>query len=249
MRLRRQVIVILVLGIVTTISVAWVATARTWLSSAVLTAPVRSKPSTPFGVGLAGASTARAWYCGSRRVGAMHQCVSWTAASEQAIHITAVLADSNNLVRVDPSLPSSLSSPPFWSLPRRDFDITEPAGGYAYYEEVAAGWPLPALRWTRGVSVNQGAGSVSHIGAWTTPAWARGFVKAHDLPCAPIVLGFVADTLAFAMGWFILLFGYPTFRRLTRRAAGHCPKCGYNLRGDLQSGCPECGWNRAERVA
>jgi len=27
---------------------------------------------------------------------------------------------------------------------------------------------------------------------------------------------------------------------------GHCPNCGYNLRGNLKAGCPECGWNRAE---
>ena len=25
---------------------------------------------------------------------------------------------------------------------------------------------------------------------------------------------------------------------------GHCPRCGYDLRRDLNAGCPECGWNR-----
>ena len=29
-----------------------------------------------------------------------------------------------------------------------------------------------------------------------------------------------------------------------RSHRGGCPKCGYDLRGDLDSGCPECGWNR-----
>jgi len=24
----------------------------------------------------------------------------------------------------------------------------------------------------------------------------------------------------------------------------HCPRCGYDLRGDRARGCPECGWNR-----
>jgi len=26
----------------------------------------------------------------------------------------------------------------------------------------------------------------------------------------------------------------------------YCPKCKYDLRGDLASGCPECGWNRRD---
>ncbi len=30
-----------------------------------------------------------------------------------------------------------------------------------------------------------------------------------------------------------------------RRQFGHCPKCGYNLEGNVDQGCPECGWRRA----
>ena len=35
-----------------------------------------------------------------------------------------------------------------------------------------------------------------------------------------------------------------TARRIVRRKRGHCIKCGYDLRGDLERGCPECGWRR-----
>jgi hypothetical protein len=28
---------------------------------------------------------------------------------------------------------------------------------------------------------------------------------------------------------------------------GMCPKCHYDLRGDLAGGCPECGWNRQRK--
>ena len=47
----------------------------------------------------------------------------------------------------------------------------------------------------------------------------------------------------------ILLLVYLVRRRVQlpdrRRCMGKCPKCGFDLRGDLESGCPECGWNRA----
>ena len=29
-----------------------------------------------------------------------------------------------------------------------------------------------------------------------------------------------------------------------RPRPGHCHKCGYDLRGNLEHGCPECGWRR-----
>jgi hypothetical protein len=54
---------------------------------------------------------------------------------------------------------------------------------------------------------------------------------------------------------FILLTGVPTawlFRRDWKRGrierAHLCPKCGYNLRGQLADGCPECGWGREENA-
>ena len=33
---------------------------------------------------------------------------------------------------------------------------------------------------------------------------------------------------------------------LERRRFGLCPKCGYDLEGNVDSGCPECGWRRAK---
>ena len=252
MRLRRQVIVTLVLGIVTTISVAWVATARTWLSTGIVANA--ATPAKPLTAAFTPAITTpppkatggvRTWISGSQRIGAVQQCVSWTSESQERGQIQAWIANSSGLIRINTSNPTANAPPPFWSMPRRDFDVADPLDGHAFYEEVAAGWPLPALRWTRRVAVDGGKTSVTDIGAWRTPSWAQGFVKAHDLPYAPIPLGFAVDAFAFALGWFVLIFGYPTYRRLRRHAAGHCPRCGYNLRGDLAAGCPECGWNRA----
>ena len=49
--------------------------------------------------------------------------------------------------------------------------------------------------------------------------------------------------------WMLLLVvAAPTARFwwLDRRRPrpGHCHKCGYDLRGNLEHGCPECGWRR-----
>ncbi len=44
----------------------------------------------------------------------------------------------------------------------------------------------------------------------------------------------------------VLIAGGLTFLLLRWRGPteGRCPKCDYDLRGDLSSGCPECGWQR-----
>ncbi|MCH8316043.1 MAG: hypothetical protein IIA64_08730 [Planctomycetes bacterium] len=44
-------------------------------------------------------------------------------------------------------------------------------------------------------------------------------------------------------------FGFVMLRRARRQirfypAHTKCPQCGYDLRGDLETGCPECGWRR-----
>ncbi len=60
----------------------------------------------------------------------------------------------------------------------------------------------------------------------------------------PMPLGAVLNTLLYAFPFLVLAF-LPTFRRSLRLRRGHCPRCNYDLRGDLPAGCPECGWNRA----
>ena len=58
-----------------------------------------------------------------------------------------------------------------------------------------------------------------------------------------VVLGLVVPTLLVGTGLY-LFFGW---RQQIRVAAGLCPRCGYDLRGDgvaRATECPECGWQR-----
>jgi len=66
------------------------------------------------------------------------------------------------------------------------------------------------------------------------------------LPLRPIWPGFAIDTLFYAAIWSGVFFGFASAKRAIRRKRGRCPRCGYDLRGNLSAGCSECGWEREE---
>jgi hypothetical protein len=68
--------------------------------------------------------------------------------------------------------------------------------------------------------------------------------EGNVLPLAIIWPGFVVNTLFYATVLWLLIPGPFVLRRMIRRRRRRCPKCGYDLRGQLGAGCPECGWNR-----
>jgi len=72
-----------------------------------------------------------------------------------------------------------------------------------------------------------------------------GYIYGHRvLPLRPIWPGFVIDTLFYGVIWFGVPFGFTSAKRFIRIKRGRCPRCGYDLRGNLEAGCSECGWNR-----
>jgi len=86
------------------------------------------------------------------------------------------------------------------------------------------------------------------------------------VPVRPIWPGLIANTVFYAAGWFVLLYGFirlKGLRRVIRERRGLCPQCGYDLRGQApggphprplsqrergasDAGCPECGWGRSD---
>lgn len=131
-----------------------------------------------------------------------------------------------------------------------------------------AGWPFRSFAATA-TAVSGDARAVDRHAItitrtpWTTLVWsgwhgaitldgppaAVGFNRATVLPIRPLVAGFAANTLMYALAAGALITGVSWIARRLATPAGHCPKCRYDLRGDLAGGCPECGWGRDESPA
>jgi hypothetical protein len=114
-------------------------------------------------------------------------------------------------------------------------------------EDYAYGWPALALvyrfesdmpRKQYDPSLERYVGAL-HIGSSLPLTSWTGY-----LPLQVHWRGFVADSLLYAVGWFVPIGGIALTRLGLRRCRGRCLKCGYDLRGELSSGCPECGWQR-----
>ena len=70
--------------------------------------------------------------------------------------------------------------------------------------------------------------------------------RGYAIPVGFLIVGYLVNTLSYAMVWALIFGGLTAFRRFLRRRRGLCPACAYDLRGTpTSSPCPECG----ERVA
>ena len=117
----------------------------------------------------------------------------------------------------------------------------------AWFSVLEAGWPCRSLR---GDFRSPVEGDSHYRYALMIP---QAFRPAHGrivlwdyLPLFPLWPGFAINTLFYAIILWLLVPGPFVLRRLIRIKRGRCPKCGYDLRGQLPgaTGCPECGWNR-----
>jgi hypothetical protein len=125
------------------------------------------------------------------------------------------------------------------------------ASGPTFLLETEVGWPM---RCVSGFAV-LGPGSWSRrAGLRDCPQRLVGAIEVTRriemvrvpalLPFEPLWPGFAFNTLIWAVFAWVLLFGPLALRRVIRRRRGRCPRCGYELRGELDAGCAECGWNR-----
>jgi len=108
--------------------------------------------------------------------------------------------------------------------------------------KLGSGWPLRSLRCRAWGS--QGHYRLVVSGAIDLTDWSARPIQLHYLPFMPAWFGFAVNTLLYAILIWLLTPGPLGLRWLIRLKRGRCPKCGYDLRGQLEAGCPECGWNR-----
>jgi len=139
-------------------------------------------------------------------------------------------------------------NPPPWGTFGREHPPPENLIG----SDTAYGWPLPCM-WYQVVGQKYFfllEGNTEY-GDFIYGAWFLGGQLdsvSHDytaIPLRPMWKPLLVNVGFYALIWWLLLFAPGRLRRALRRQRGACPQCGYALRGELAQGCPECGWNRA----
>ena len=117
---------------------------------------------------------------------------------------------------------------------------------FDWWENIAAGWPMVAL-WMEYEESPNGAGPLTDRWALRLPMSKRhgpSSLRKPTIPLRPLWPGFGIDTLFYGAIWFGVFFAPGSAKRFIRAKRGRCPRCGYDLRGQLAAGCPECGWGR-----
>jgi len=112
------------------------------------------------------------------------------------------------------------------------------------------GWPLIAV-WCQYESARSERwllhprGAIELPWAQSNSEWGIGALF-MALPYRPVWAGLALDAAVYGAAWWMVLFGIAGARRWSRRKRGQCATCAYELRG-LPAGtpCPECGTARA----
>jgi len=182
-------------------------------------------------------------------------------------YVIALLLNWNpRLVDWDPSLTDWVGfRPPRWSRVSRDAISVADDNRVSLIED-ARGWPMLTMRSrfridaAGNIVVSSGFDGVQLRSVALPTTWFGGalagdlddknWAEPYVLPLRPIWPGLVLNTLLYALVLWLLYRGSFVLRRHIRRKRGRCPKCGYDLRGQLPgAGCPECGWNRQQNAA
>lgn len=169
---------------------------------------------------------------------------AWRWDGRGAVFLDVRMMRGDNLGFVDPDALNlqSLIPPDLRTALQRAGDDA-PAGpqGEQMFAVDARGWPLLCL-WSE-YHITDDLRATPHGGiAIPRNDVARGALNRMYpvmLPCRPLWRGLAINTAAFAAGWWGLLMIPRLLRADSRRRRGVCVRCGYDLAGLAK--CPECG--------
>lgn len=148
------------------------------------------------------------------------------------------------------------ASVPQWSqawlktMPTRPPSLWGNGNSISHLHEFAAGWPCRALRSESDEGThNKEANTIEYPpsrGGITLPCHvirdgATVFLP-RSLPYRPLIGGFAFNTIFFSTLWMLLML-IPAARRVCRLGKNRCTTCNYDRRGlpSDESPCPECG--------
>ncbi|MCH8316451.1 MAG: hypothetical protein IIA64_10795 [Planctomycetes bacterium] len=102
-----------------------------------------------------------------------------------------------------------------------------------------SGWPLRCVAGERWGEYHRPSGPIQS---------ASGMLVAFGAywPNRVLWLGMMINELFYVLLIVSTFFSWRYGRRWIRRRRGRCPRCAYDLRGNLGGGCPECGWRRGD---
>lgn len=122
-----------------------------------------------------------------------------------------------------------------WGLAHRAVENGEEVFG----GEEARGWPCVAL-YSYATEVSDPPARHGGLRVREDPL---GFDH-RFIPLLPIWRGLAIDTGFYGAGWGVVLIMPVLMRGLWRKKRGRCPRCGYDVKRDFAAGCHECGWNK-----
>lgn len=221
----RRLLACLVLGVLSTIAVAW-ALSPSWGRRGV-------------------SSTGLTLWNAEGHGGAMINRFRWFGSVEISVSAGAVGVPEYG---VTPGEVSDLV--PWWAMslvPGRSEWRKD--GPYVQRRIEIRGWPMPAMWWALEAAPNpygywplEAMNGLVISKTWQGPVREYPGDKPFVLPLLPAGLGFLVDAAFYGVLWTIPLLAIPAWRRARRRSRGLCPLCGYDLKGAGPGApCPECG--------
>jgi hypothetical protein len=174
----------------------------------------------------------------------------FSLAGNPSMSGTTPIVEGSEVPRASPRLKTLRSSPALAQWGRGSQALLDPRSVRRFGDERASGWPLLAgwcgLDWLEavpsGFTVHCQGGILFTPWRSTRMAQRPNLGACRALPVRPIWPGVAADTAVYAGVWWLLLLAPGQLRRRLRRRRGRCTRCGYDLTG-LTPGapCPECG--------
>ena len=238
-RFLRYVVVCLMLGVITTVAVAWGCAFWTDVYDGSLTRVIQPSE-----------SDAYEWYFDVRR-----------QPGSASINLWCILLVKVGSDEVAPAIPTTVPPGfPTWNQGWPHESQVSWYGSQLARAQEARGWPWLAMWCEHFTYIEQTAEELRSNPTFMTYRTLpyRGFALkpiarpirpaiTRVLPLGIIWTGFAINTIFYAAILAILwaLWSSPfVVRRIIRRKRGLCIKCGYDLRGSSGGMCPECGWRR-----